>query len=275
MAMFARMGQPAPREAFCRLYINGVYQGLYLLVEELDDLFLSRTLGSTAGYLFEFHLNVGQFRMNDLGDALAAYRPRFEPRTHEWESDAELYGPIADLVRAVNTDVDSAWRLDVERHLDLRHFMRHVAIESFLAENDGILGQAGMNNFYLYRESRDAPHRLVVWDKDNTFYSIDLPILMRADENEVMRRALAVPELRAIFLQTVEDCARSALADNWLAAMLTSVASLIDAAARDDTRKPFTNAQFDADMAHVRRVVTTRPEFVLREVSESRRGARR
>jgi spore coat protein CotH len=46
-----------------------------------------------------------------------------------------------------------SWRADVERHLDVAQFMRHVAIENCLAENDGILGHAGMNNFYLYRES--------------------------------------------------------------------------------------------------------------------------
>ena len=40
MAMFSRMGQPAPRESFCRVYINGVYQGLYALVEDIDDVFL-------------------------------------------------------------------------------------------------------------------------------------------------------------------------------------------------------------------------------------------
>ena len=56
MAMFNRMGQPAPRESFCRLYINGVYEGLYAVVEDIDDLFLARTLGSGSGYLFEFHL---------------------------------------------------------------------------------------------------------------------------------------------------------------------------------------------------------------------------
>ena len=53
MALFTRLGVPAPREAFCRLFINGVYQGVYALVEPIEEPFLQRTLGDSDGYLFE------------------------------------------------------------------------------------------------------------------------------------------------------------------------------------------------------------------------------
>src|SRR5262245_5940649 len=186
MAMFARMGQPAPRESFCRLYINGAYEGLYAIVEDIDDVFLARTLNSNAGYLFEFHLAT-PFHGEYPGDNLAAYKGRFEPRTHELESDTSLYAPIADLFRAVNAADDTLWRADVERHLDLAQFVTHVAIESFLAENDGILGHAGMNNFYLHRENAAAPHRFIAWDKDNTFLNTSNAVLTRAEENDMVR----------------------------------------------------------------------------------------
>jgi spore coat protein CotH len=265
MAMFGRMGEPAPREAFCRLYINGIYEGLYVLVEDIDELFLQRTLGSRSGYLFEFHRSAGRFNGEYLGDALARYRPLFEARTHRLESDAALYGPIADLFRAVAEDADLAWHPDVTRHLDLEQFMTHVAIESFVSENDGILGHTGMNNFYLYRESSSSPHRLVVWDKDNSFYEATMPVLERSDQNEVMRRALMIPELRARFLQQLQRCARLA-ADGWWEAVLDNTAALIDAAAREDTRKPFTNEEFAADIARIRRFIQTRAAFVLQEI---------
>jgi spore coat protein CotH len=269
MAMFARMGQPAPRESFARLYINGEYEGLYAMVEDIDDVFLARTLGSGAGYLFEFHLST-PFRGEYPGDTLAAYKYRFEPRTHELEADTTLYAPIADLFQAVNASEDTFWRADVERHLDLAQFVTHVAIESFLAENDGILGHAGMNNFYLHRENRSSAHRLVVWDKDNTFLYWGMDVLARAEDNEVMRRALQVPELRALFLQTLEACARAA-SNGWWASMLNHVASLIHPGVRADTRKPFSNDEFDAALAHVRDFVATRPAFVRQQVEKLRR----
>src|SRR5688572_2587978 len=45
MALFARLGQPAPREAYTRLFINDVYQGVYAIVEAIDAAFLARAFG--------------------------------------------------------------------------------------------------------------------------------------------------------------------------------------------------------------------------------------
>src|SRR5258706_10235379 len=52
MALFTKLGQPAPREAYIRLFINDVYQGLYTSVEAIDSDFLSRAFGDVAGYVF-------------------------------------------------------------------------------------------------------------------------------------------------------------------------------------------------------------------------------
>lgn len=265
MEMFARMGQPASREAFCRLYINNEYQGLYALVEDIDDLFVTRTLGSGAGYLFEYHW-LFPYYGESLGDSPAPYQRLFEARTHEQESDSALHGPIADLFRAVNGPDDLAWRTDVERHLDLAQFVTHVAIENFIAENDGLIGYAGMNNFYLHRESATAPHRLLVWDKDSAFLDAAMPALLRMDENVIMRRALADPELRALYLLTLEACAQAASADLWLESTLNRLAAVIDGAAREDTRKAFSNEAFDEAMAFLREFAAARPAFVLQEV---------
>jgi len=97
-----------------------------------------------------------------------------------------------------------------------------------------------------------------------------MSILNGAGENEVMRRAIAVPELRAVFLRTLEVCARSAAANNWMADTLAKFSSLIDTAAREDTRKRFTNDEFDAHLEYLRRFAAVRPQFVLQEVAALR-----
>ena len=54
-------------------------------------------------------------------------------------------------------------------YLDLEAFVRHVAVEAFLAEIDGVLGDWGMNNFYLYRFERTTRSTLIPWDKSESF----------------------------------------------------------------------------------------------------------
>jgi len=46
MALFARLGIPAPREAHARLYVNNEYVGLYVLVEAVDKRLLARVFGA-------------------------------------------------------------------------------------------------------------------------------------------------------------------------------------------------------------------------------------
>ena len=176
MTMFARMGQPAPRTSFARLYINDEYQGLYEIVETIDQPFLARALGDPSGYLFEYHF-VAPFYGTFLGDDLQSYKPYFEPRTRELESDSMLYGPIRDLFREVNQADDPVWRERAGQYLDVSQFITHAAVENFLAENDGTLGFAGMANFYLYRSDGTSQHRLLPWDKDSTVLSGGLPDL--------------------------------------------------------------------------------------------------
>ena len=113
MAFIKRMGQPAPRESFGRVYINGAYEGLYALVEAVDSAFLARELGDGLGYLFE-HKFADGFYGEFLGDDYAPYKLRFEPQTHRMESDYTLYAPIRELFREVNQDVDPVWRERVE-----------------------------------------------------------------------------------------------------------------------------------------------------------------
>src|SRR5687767_6137762 len=182
MAFIRRMGQPAPRESFGRVYINGAYEGLYAFVESVDTRFLARELGDGLGYLFE-HKFAGGFHGEFLGDDYAPYKVRFEPQTHRLESDYTLYAPIRELFREVNQDVDQVWRERVGWLVDLNQLVTHVAIETFLAEHDGFLGGAGMANFYLYRPVATNVHRLLAWDRDTTFQEIDAPIFARAAEN--------------------------------------------------------------------------------------------
>jgi spore coat protein CotH len=139
MALITRMGQPAPRESFARVYINGAYQGLYALVEAVDSAFLARSFGDGLGYLFE-HRFLNGFYGEFLGEDYAPYKARFEAQTHRLEGDYTLYAAIRELFRETNQPVDNVWRERVSWFIDLKQLVTHVAIETFLGEFDGFLG---------------------------------------------------------------------------------------------------------------------------------------
>lgn len=272
MAMFERMGQPASRQSFARLYINEVDRGLYALVEPVDSGYLSRTLGERNGYLFEYRW-LRPFFGEYLGEDLAPYKELFEPETHRLEPDAVLYAPIHDLFREVNRPLDAVWRESVERYLDLAQLVTYVAIEAYLSERDGFAGHAGMANFFLYRPAGSTRHRLLTWDRDNAFERIEFPIFERTEQNVIVGRALAFPDLRTRYLDVLEQCARSAAEGGWLESEVDRAAALITPIASADQRKQYSNEEFVAAVAHLREFARRRSGFVVQEVARARRGS--
>ena len=269
MAFFARMGQPASRESYCRLYINNEFQGLYSIVESVDNAYLARTLGENTGYLYPYQFQE-PFRGEYLGEDLPPYKARFEPQNHEREGDTKLYVPIHDWLREVNAPDDAVWRERVEEYVDLTQFVTQAAIESFLAEDDGLLGAYGMNNFFLYRADGTNRHRFLPWDKDNAFLVPDYSIFQRTDENVLFRRAFAFADLRELYFQVLETAARSAAEDGWLEAEVERAAELVGASVEEDKRKPFSTEAFYESVEVMKQFARLRSTLVLEQIAAFR-----
>jgi hypothetical protein len=269
MAIFARLGQIAPREAFCRLFINGEYEGLYAVVEDIDPSFLLRTVGRDDGYLFEYR-RPGPYYGEYLGDDLAGYAPIFEPRTQAGRTLEELYEPVRALFEAVNAPEEAAGRGDLEALIDLEQYVAVLAVEAFLGDEDGLLGIDGMNNFYLYRDAGSLQHRLIVWDRDRAFTLLDTSVLEHVAPQVLARRALSYADLFDLYLRVLEDTARSVSENGWLALEIDRLWRLVGAAAYADARKPFTDSEFEDSVEFLRRFAAVRPALVLGEVAALR-----
>ena len=277
-----RMGLQVSREAHAAVYINNAYHGLYALVEDVDPVALSGWFGESGGYLFEYRWAFNYY-FTDLGADLAAYAQLFEPRTHEFDTLEALYRPIEAMFRTISESSDEAFVEAVSEYLDLPLFMRQAATQDFLAELDGLLGNWGLNNVYLYRFENKSRSQFILWDADNAFVQLTYPILLRHDVNVLMRRAMGVPELRQLYFDTLEQCALLASeaegedSRGWLEREITRQLDLIRAAAYADQVKPFTNAEFEQASADMVRFGQARAAFVrceARKVTDpSRAGA--
>jgi spore coat protein CotH len=294
MAFFRRLGLPAPREAHARLYINDQFVGVYALVETIDKGFLGRSFGADShggtendGYLFEYD-SVKEYRFNYMGSNLDEYKI-FEPKTHEKDADAKIYGPIEDMIQAVNETPDAIFNREVSNYLDLGKVATHLAIENFLAEDDGILGYAGMNNFYLYRFEDSKRSQFIAWDKDNTFHSVDFDIMSRVGDNVLARRTLAESQYKNAYLNTLLDAAASAMEPDaeaakdksdkdkeslpgWLEREVRRQYDQIRSLARSDTFKPYSNEDFEASIEGLLTFARERANFVKDRVAEQRRN---
>ena len=275
MPFYERMGLPAPREAHAALYVNGAYAGLYAVVESIDQDFLRRVFGGVEGqiendgHLFEYKWTTEWF-FTYPGSNLDAYAPLFKPVTHENASAVSLYARVEAMFRAINESPDAMFVDSVSPYLDLPLFMKHLAVQSFLGQWDGILGYAGVNNFYLYRFENSSRSQFIAWDEDNAFRAADFPILPGYDRNVLVRRAMNVPELRAAYYAALRAAVASAIEPvggvGWLEAEVQLQRSIIDAAMQVDVLKPYTNAEYAAVADGLVEFARVRPAFVLSQI---------
>jgi spore coat protein CotH len=297
MAFLRRMGLPAPREAHARLFVNNQFVGLYAIVEAIDKGFLARTFGQDSegkvendGYLFEYEFTE-DYRFQYRGSDLEEYK-FFDPKTNENKAAAQIWGPIEDMIQTMNEAPDGTFVRDMSDFLDLGSFAKLIAVETFLAEDDGILGYAGLNNFYFYRFEHSKRSQFLAWDKDNTFHSIDFPIMRGVNENVLARRTLNVREFRDTYLDTLLSAADSAdeqesggddeesgdrndkdregSGPGWLEREITQAYEQIRTFARSDTFKPQSNTEFEDAYQQLLEFARNRSAFVRDEVSSLR-----
>ncbi len=281
MKVFASFGLPVPRESHTTLFVNNEYVGVYVLTEELGEDFVRRVFKKPEsdepdkGTLFEYKW-IEDWNFRYLGAELDAYRTRFEARTHEDDSIVDLYGSIEELVRAVNQVPIERFLEQVGELVDLQKLMVYMGVEAFLADYDGLVGYKGMANFYLYRPEGARQALFIPWDKDQTFFAANRDTGHGLGGNELLRRALEIPELHAVFLDTLEQAANQAeaRADGagvaWMEGELVRARDQIRTAVLADPSRWFGVLDFDDEVDRMIEFARTRPAFVRCQVENAR-----
>lgn len=254
--VFEAMGIASPRNAFARLTVNGEYWGLFSLVEPVSKPFLEARLGEKSGTLFDYEW-VYPYYFAWLGPATVNYVPLpFQPETNEEKPD--VAAGLAAFIQAVNETPDASFVSAITSRLDVDRFLTHVAVENALAEADGVVGDQGLNNFYLYEYGSKNRFVFIPWDKDNTFRSGTWDLYRNLERNVLTRRLTADPAKRQVYADAVVRAATSYVNPRWLTPQLETAYQQIRSAVQADTRKPFTNAQFEAAVEGVRGVIAAR-----------------
>jgi len=287
MALFQRMGLPAPREAHARLFVNNEFAGVYTIVEAIDKDLLNRVFGENDGFLYNYDYAPEDppYYFEDRGTDPATYVPKpFKPETNDSNPRPDV---VQRLIQTINTASAATFRTAIAEFVDLSAFIRHVATEVFLGDQDGILGNWGMNNFYMYRPPTSNRFSFIAWDKSNTFvdgptYSIWHNITDRpqGERNRLMSRALEYSDLRTLYLDTLVAAAASAAeipADaapgdtrGWMEREIERIYAQTRAAVLADPAKPYSNEVFEASVNELRVFARERGAFVNAEVLAAR-----
>jgi spore coat protein CotH len=291
MQLFRRIGLPAPREAHTRLWVNKAYVGMYLIVESVDKTFLQKNFNEDNGDLYKYDYNADDkpYYLEDRGRDPALYVPHpFKPETNETHPRSEV---IADWIRVINEGRSpEVFRTMIERYLgDLTKFVKHIAVEAFLGDQDGFNGNYGTNNFYLYRFENKTLLQFIAWDKSEAFKDgPEYPIYHNIydigvqNRNRLTSAVLGIAEMNNVYLETLLDCAKfitetvaatpgtPADTRGWMEREIEKEYAQIKDGVHSDPETPFKPEQFEAEVDRLRDFARQRADFVKGEVAKAR-----
>lgn len=162
-SLFREMGVFAPRTSHARLLINGEYQGLFILVEQIDGRFTRENMPDGGeGNLYK--------EVWPVHSTEAPYIDALKTNQDEMPSGDKMVR-FAAALEAAN---DSNWEEVLEQWTDVDMLMAKMAVDRAIEHWDGIVawycdgggGNCTNHNFYWYESSIEDKVWLLPWDMD-------------------------------------------------------------------------------------------------------------
>ncbi len=169
--LFRKMGVPAPRCIHTKLYINGEYNGLFSLVEQIDEQFTEYHFSDGSGNLYK---EVWPLKSDN-----------------SIQSDRNFYqGLVTNKIQGTNIGIiksfaenilnadDSEIQTVIDHHMDLNKTIALAVVDRAIRNDDGPFhwycdwGSCDPHNFFWYENPTTNKVHLIPWDLDNAFENI-------------------------------------------------------------------------------------------------------
>lgn len=279
-------GLYGPRAAYARVYINSVYWGLYLSIDQIDKTFVDRVVGNNDGNLFKGDGSAPSCANLEYHGVMSAYYNCYELKTNETAND---WSDLVNLTYQINQTTNAQFRDSVEAVLNTPSFLGAWACYTLFANYDSYPFRFS-HNYYVYHNSNTDKFDWVIWDV-STAFGLDIPLSVSQVENlsafyiwpdatdrplsnRMLQNAIYTQEFTDLLCQYIPDFNPSVQYP-----IIDSLYSAIQADVYADGLKMYTDQQFDDnvnstvningnDVPGLKSFITNRYTNVLAEISQ-------
>lgn len=208
--LYAACGVPASQSRLVRLDLNSQFRGVYVEVEQVDDVLLRR-FGLTNAALFKATSDENRADERPLGEA-AAFAAHYDNELQPGDGLGELQKFCRELA-----GVPPGQRIEFfTRRVDLEKYINYLAATVLVQHWDGF----NKNHYLVYDHHGSAKWFVIPWDLDRTlgdhwnggFDRANLSILLGTRTvpsvtgwNRLLDAFMAEPVLRARFLTRLRE----------------------------------------------------------------------
>ena len=185
---------------YAEVQLNGVYNGLYVVMEKLDKSSLNVNRDDSTSVIFkEPHVFKHSY------DGIRPQKPNnFHQQTHPKIKKDDRTEFLEDIRTIILNSSDAEFSHAIKRIFDIQNIIDWHLLLLITNNGDGIV-----KNFYLYKIDTNTPVRVAPWDYDHSFG--------RDGDNELnMDKGLLDVKRSILFARLLDfDWYRSALKKRW------------------------------------------------------------
>ncbi len=149
----------APKSSYVKVLINKKYEGLYVLMQEINGSMLDLDKDDTSAVLFKDPPIFYKDKLAWVQDSMNYYQQKY-PNINQLDKTAY----IEEFQNFLFHSTDGNFAKNVQQWVDLENVMDWHLLLLFSNNSDGIV-----KNFFLYKLNKDVPMRFAIWDYDHSF----------------------------------------------------------------------------------------------------------
>ena len=165
------VGLPTFNNLHVFLKVNNEDEALLVLLERIDREFFEKR-----------NLPVSQLFKVGFG-AKFSFKEGFYPQFHFEKKipDDNSFYFLENLIYAIDTSSSANLIVSLEKYLDIQNYIKYHVATSILNNDDSF-----NNNFYLIKETKESPFKVIPWDFDKCFSRLN--DVKYAGENAIIKK---------------------------------------------------------------------------------------
>ncbi len=245
----------APKCTFTKLYINDVYWGVYLLVEEVDKKFIKNNFTSANGNLYKGDpLSTLCWKGEDQEAYYKSYKKITNLNANNWTDLVQLTNILDHSIHS-----DEIYFHSLDSIIDLRVMLNVFAANTILVNTDSY-NYGAPHNFFLYFDLDSKKMKWIAWDANYSFDAFS-PVFSYSDavnvsffynntqkaNSSILYNLYNNKYIRKMYLDAINEMTQN-FNSTYFNTKIDSLSDLIREDVYADTLKMYSNEYFERNL---------------------------
>lgn len=226
--VFNDLGYPCLKAGYAKVFLNGIFHGFFITIENVDEEFL-QARGMT--------LNCNLYKASRDGSCLSLY----DDLNFHWEKkigDMRDFNDLKDLITMLNYSPDETFKDSLLKYFDYDKLLDVLSINFFIQNRSTYY-----HNYFMYHNLENDKWIMLPWDLDKTsgHYSIWLRYTdwgyAHLHANPLIERALANDQVFEDLKQRFKDIAERYYNDSVIHPIIDSLEKTLEPIIFEDSTR--------------------------------------